>query len=70
MTIIVPSLVYFNPRPRKEGDMTFLGYYQVKGDFNPRPRKEGDLVVQIERCIPSNFNPRPRKEDDRFGGSK
>ena len=35
-------VLYFNPRPREEGDLVIL-YFQDKGAyFNPRPRKEGD----------------------------
>ena len=36
-------VMYFNPRPREEGDLRV----SVKSDFidyfNPRPREEGDL---------------------------
>ena len=36
------SAYYFNPLPRKEGDMLdIVGTHQL-GNFNPLPRKEGD----------------------------
>ena len=34
--------VYFNPRPREEGDKTTTTTYQKTYNFNPRPREEGD----------------------------
>ena len=37
---------YFNPRPRKEGDMYARVTTQPYGDFNPRPRKEGDMSIK------------------------
>ena len=36
------SDMYFNPRPRKEGDFSAYVYGVVFVNFNPRPRKEGD----------------------------
>ena len=34
--------MYFNPRPREEGDIDDL-YTEKESDyFNPRPREEGD----------------------------
>ena len=36
------SGIYFNPRPRKEGDKLPLRYAVAYIYFNPRPRKEGD----------------------------
>ena len=42
MTVNVSLTVYFNPRPRKEGDSFHCLYYNVPLYFNPRPRKEGD----------------------------
>ena len=39
--LVVP---YFNPRPRKEGDVLVKLSGTPRGDFNPRPRKEGDLT--------------------------
>ena len=32
----------FNPRPRKEGDITRFKVGDKMSNFNPRPRKEGD----------------------------
>ena len=34
--------IYFNPRPRKEGDLIYCFRRSYDNDFNPRPRKEGD----------------------------
>ena len=52
---IVIVLCYFNPRPRKEGDMSTLDSKRSPLYFNPRPRKEGDSVRQVKtivyRCI-------------------
>ena len=36
--------IYFNPRPREEGDFTIVLKTVVQDDFNPRPREEGDQV--------------------------
>gem|GEM_PF-853239 len=45
-TIISPALcigkIYFNPRPRKEGDHCRSCQTCIRCYFNPRPRKEGD----------------------------
>ena len=34
----------FNPRPRKEGDIMYIGITDYVFYFNPRPRKEGDVM--------------------------
>ncbi len=34
--------MYFNPRPRKEGDTKKDRQRKILSYFNPRPRKEGD----------------------------
>ena len=34
--------LYFNPRPREEGDKFKARSIQAVKDFNPRPREEGD----------------------------
>ena len=36
--------IYFNPRPRKEGDNIIIFAFANIRDFNPRPRKEGDQI--------------------------
>ena len=36
-------VLYFNPRPREEGDCRVIGISRFVFDFNPRPREEGDL---------------------------
>ena len=38
---------YFNPRPRKEGDMVVGVIRAERLYFNPRPRKEGDFDVSF-----------------------
>ncbi len=40
-------LLYFNPRPREEGDFSFCFFAICVGDFNPRPREEGDASVLL-----------------------
>ena len=35
--------MYFNPRPREEGDYRIDVINAIIFDFNPRPREEGDL---------------------------
>ena len=35
---------YFNPRPRKEGDLEACKHCFLSDNFNPRPRKEGDNI--------------------------
>ena len=38
-----PCKIYFNPRPRKEGDCATVRRHSCHRNFNPRPRKEGDF---------------------------
>ena len=61
---IVIVLCYFNPRPRKEGDVWVAGQRALLVYFNPRPRKEGDLPLKNLGHPTGYFNPRPRKEGD------
>ena len=58
---------YFNPRPRKEGDLGVEGNTGYSYDFNPRPRKEGDGKMLDNYVTVEDFNPRPRKEGDDTG---
>ena len=37
--------IYFNPRPREEGDFLPLTKNDISGYFNPRPREEGDIYI-------------------------
>ena len=37
-------VVYFNPRPREEGDLLRERFYKPRRYFNPRPREEGDKL--------------------------
>ena len=41
-------VVYFNPRPREEGDYGRLQAYTQQLHFNPRPREEGDLQRSVK----------------------
>ena len=59
--------VYFNPRPREEGDIRIRTRFYLKHDFNPRPREEGDAVAHTGTVSDVDFNPRPREEGD-FAG--
>ena len=56
--------LYFNPRPRKEGDVCVYVIIFVTSHFNPRPRKEGDIEKTTQEENVKYFNPRPRKEGD------
>ena len=39
---------YFNPLPRKEGDIVHLNdAWNNRGHFNPLPRKEGDVAARV-----------------------
>ena len=58
--------IYFNPRPRKEGDLTIDHASAILPNFNPRPRKEGDPLLIYFRPRLNDFNPRPRKEGDKY----
>ena len=37
--------MYFNPRPRVEGDTRCVNVTYYDAHFNPRPRVEGDLLA-------------------------
>ena len=56
--------LYFNPRPREEGDRNALLSCPVRDDFNPRPREEGDRGAFFINGDENDFNPRPREEGD------
>ena len=64
MVTFLGVVCYFNPRPRKEGDIAVLVKDVADFDFNPRPRKEGDAPVTVSVSLTVYFNPRPRKEGD------
>ena len=36
--------MYFNPRPREEGDIYTQSGWGAADYFNPRPREEGDIA--------------------------
>ena len=59
--------LYFNPRPREEGDYKTSNTYRVCFYFNPRPREEGDRSRRIYERYGRYFNPRPREEGDTNG---
>ena len=56
--------LYFNPRPREEGDCNLYDSFVSVVYFNPRPREEGDVLHLLLRTPSSDFNPRPREEGD------
>ncbi len=56
--------LYFNPRPRGEGDAHCRRFVKRQCYFNPRPRGEGDLCRSTNICDFVDFNPRPRGEGD------
>ena len=58
--------MYFNPRPREEGDRHLIISDCADRDFNPRPREEGDLFIFKGVFRLADFNPRPREEGDYF----
>ena len=60
------AFVYFNPRPREEGDKSETSSEPSHENFNPRPREEGDLFYRAPRYISENFNPHPREEGDQI----
>ena len=58
------SYIYFNPRPREEGDVIMGEIVKIHVYFNPRPREEGDPGTPCLKESKKNFNPRPREEGD------
>ena len=56
--------LYFNPRPREEGDALPWATLKARLHFNPRPREEGDRGVAKSKHSCCYFNPRPREEGD------
>ena len=56
--------LYFNPRPREEGDKVVISTSSCALNFNPRPREEGDQVSLAIKVYGKYFNPRPREEGD------
>ena len=56
--------VYFNPRPREEGDFNEILDSDYHQNFNPRPREEGDSTNNLFVGAIKDFNPRPREEGD------
>ena len=56
--------LYFNPRPREEGDIVINGSWRYPSNFNPRPREEGDSPRKNFVLLFKHFNPRPREEGD------
>ncbi len=51
--------LYFNPRPRKEGDVCVYVIIFVTSHFNPRPRKEGDITTDEELMCELKFQSTP-----------
>ena len=50
---------YFNPRPRKEGDLQIRSGEEAEAYFNPRPRKEGDQCKILKRNCANLFQSTP-----------
>ena len=44
---IITVYLYFNPRPREEGDIVIDIYLLADENFNPRPREEGDSKLPL-----------------------
>ena len=42
------NTVYFNPLPRKEGDLFIPRIFSSRRNFNPLPRKEGDYNAAVD----------------------
>ena len=64
VTVSVSLTVYFNPRPREEGDSGLVFSEFKENYFNPRPREEGDPCKDSTTHGRRYFNPRPREEGD------
>ena len=64
LTIRDCTSLYFNPRPREEGDHISSGTRSHISYFNPRPREEGDRIAMRIFLYSEYFNPRPREEGD------
>ena len=57
-------IMNFNPRARKERDLSLLKTHYKHYHFNPRARKERDLRMMWASYLHIDFNPRARKERD------
>ncbi len=51
--------IYFNPRPREEGDFTPISTLALPFDFNPRPREEGDNCIEHKCMVARKFQSTP-----------
>ena len=51
--------VYFNPRPREEGDIAVINQAVSDYNFNPRPREEGDVGEREFIMISTKFQSTP-----------
>ena len=56
---------HFNPRPRKEGDLTVIISFSSPTLFQSTPSQRGRLQENPAALLHGHFNPRPRKEGDR-----
>ena len=59
--------MYFNPRPRKEGDSTGDADDELIKNFNPRPRKEGDPSTITQHTAIMKFQSTPSQRGRRGG---
>ena len=62
--MLVPGLLYFNPRSREGSDMVQPITIQPARYFNPRSREGSDNRKSLARNRPSHFNPRSREGSD------
>ena len=53
------SYIYFNPRPREEGDFSMKLDTPLIDNFNPRPREEGDRFDKLNNILKYRFQSTP-----------
>ena len=61
---------YFNPRPRKEGDLFHTFIIPFRRISIHALAKRATVKQRADLPVEQNFNPRPRKEGDRFINKK
>ena len=59
--MLVPGLLYFNPRSRERSDMWRLASWGRCVHFNPRSREGSDHLSQTALGQYLDFNPRSRE---------
>ena len=64
----LPRVLDFNPRPRKEGDLSFIVYIILRLCISIHALvKRATSFHCLYYNVPLYFNPRPRKEGDGLG---